>query len=436
MSLSFEWPTRFGFSTHRDGLMLGYQSTRGASEPKTFRETVVEGAAPDGGLYVPHGDIVYEHPPSGSEHGEYVTAALEAFGAVQVGDLVEKAMSRFHHKEIAPIREVGPFQVLELFWGPTLSFKDHALQVLGQLFNRYLAELNQTRMVLVATSGDTGSAAIEAFRGLDAVRLVVLYPAGMVSDFQRRQMTTVADDNVAVVSVAGTFDECQRLVKEAFGSLSGLASANSINWGRIAAQVGYYMSASARSPGDVEVVVPTGNFGNAYSARQAKSLGASFSSITIATNANRVLHDLAETGQLDASGTIPTLAPAMDIQVPSNLERYLHERDPSSFGSDFGSGWADDAKIEKTIRNVYETFGYILDPHTAAAWSVAESVEFATASRLIVATAHPAKFANTIENATGVTPEVPRWAVIDPELEERHVEIGPSLDDLRNVLDT
>ena len=271
---------------------MTYRSTVGRTSGRTFEDVVIEGAAADGGLYLPANLPTYEFPSESSPHAAYVTRSLEAFAATDIDVLVEDSLASFTHPEVAPITEIQGHLTLELFWGPTLSFKDHALQVLGRLFNRYASGRGEERTVLVATSGDTGSAAIAGFRGLGSVRIVVLFPAGMVTDFQRRQMTTVADANVTVLSVDGNFDDCQRMVKEAFRSQPGLASANSINWGRIAAQVGYYMSAAARMGGPFEVVVPTGNFGNAYSAWLARRLGAPIERIIVATNANSVLYDL------------------------------------------------------------------------------------------------------------------------------------------------
>ncbi len=408
---------------------MKYRSTAGDASGRSFEDVVLEGAAPDGGLYMPERIPPYDAPAMGV-HSDYVTAALEALGAADVEDLVADAFSRFNHPEVAPLVSVGGYQVLELFWGPTLSFKDHAMQVLARVFNRYLTERGEQRTVLVATSGDTGSAAIEAFRGLDAVEIVVIYPTGMVSDYQRRQMTTVSDPNVTVLSVAGTFDDCQRMIKEAFRSRSGLASANSINWGRLASQVGYYLSTAGRIEGPFEVVVPTGNFGNAYSAWMAKLMGVPIQQIVIATNANKVLFDLYEKGEVVADKAVATLAPAMDIQIPSNLERYLSDHDPAAFSTDFKAGWSDDKTILETIARVYETHGALIDPHTAAAWAVADTLDTPAVPRVVVSTAHPAKFAATIERATGVTPEVPEWGTIDPNLPEQSVEIAPELDAL------
>ncbi len=408
---------------------MNYQSTRGFAQPRSFAEVVLEGSAPDGGLFLPAEESQYLPPEVDATHADYIVASLEALGASGVGPIVDEAVASFHHPEVAPIVDIGPFLVMEMYWGPTLSFKDHALQVLGRLIDRYLCERGEQRTVLVATSGDTGSAAIEAFRGLESVKIVVLFPDGLVSHFQRRQMTTATDANVTVAAVKGDFDACQRLVKEAFGT-PGLASANSINWGRIAAQVGYYMSASARIGEPFDVVVPTGNFGNAYSAFLSRSMGSEINEITVATNENRVLADLLVTGTVSRSATVPTLAPAMDIQVPSNLERYLFDHDPSDFSRDFGAGWATDESILETISRVFESYGYLIDPHTAVAWTVAEGIGPSATPRLIVSTAHPSKFANAIENAIGLVPEVPEWAQIDSDEPEHVVTISPDVEEL------
>ena len=414
---------------------MKYRSTGGDTAGRTFEEIVLEGAAPDGGLYLPESLPELSGPGPAGSHHDHVVAALEAFGATEVDDLVAEALSRFHHPDIAPISQVGPYLVLELFWGPTLSFKDHALQILGRLVDRYLEARDETRTVLVATSGDTGSAAIEGFRGRDAIDIGVLFPDGMVSEFQRRQMTTVSDSNVTVLAVQGSFDDCQRMVKEAFLSHHRLAAANSINWGRIAAQVGYHLSAAARVDGQVDVVIPTGNFGNAYSAWTARALGASIGSITVATNANKVLYDLHVGGAVSESAVTPTLAPAMDIQIPSNLERFLHNRGQQSFEEEFEAGWATDEEILATIRAVFDRHGVIIDPHTAVAWKVAESLPSDTGSqRLLVSTAHPAKFAETIENAIGIRPEVPVWGDVEEGTEESHEVIPPTLEALERYL--
>jgi threonine synthase len=359
---------------------------------------MLTGLAPDGGLFVPE---TIPSLPQGWEKWDYpqaVTVALTLFGAERVGPLVLEAASRFSHPRVAPLVPVGDRHVFELFWGPTLSFKDHALQIVARMLDR---EVGEPRTILGATSGDTGSAAIEACRGRPNLRIVVLFPEGKVSDFQRRQMTTVADRNVVVVAVKGSFDDCQAMVKEAFGRHAGLLAFNSINWARVAAQVGYYVYLAATMGEPFDVVVPTGNFGNVLSCWVAKQMGVPIEVITIANNANRGLADLVNTGEMTASEVIPTLAPAMDIVVPSNLERFTG--DP---GREFRSGFAGDDEIIRTIAEVHDAHGYLLDPHTAAAWSVA-GVAAGPRPQVVVATAHPAKFGEAVARALGRRPDPP-----------------------------
>lgn len=311
-----------------------------------------------------------------------VSGSLKMFGADDVAELVEQAARSFDHPDVAPIVEVGDRLVLELFWGPTLSFKDHALQVVTRVLDREV----DSGVILVATSGDTGSAAIEACRGRDNLRIVVLFPEGMVSEFQRRQMTTVAEENVTAVAVRGTFDDCQGLVKSALSSHPELLALNSINFARIAAQVGYYLYAAARIGGPLDVVVPTGNFGNAYSCWMAKRMGAPIETITIANNANHFLADRVQGRDTVEAGVTATLAPAMDIQIPSNLERF-----DGDLASEFRAGWSSDDQIRQTIRSVQADHGYTLDPHTATAWRAGSETK-SDRPQLVVATAHPSKF--------------------------------------------
>jgi threonine synthase len=387
-----------------------YVSTRGRAAPVDFRGALLGGLATDGGLYIPSVIPTLPEAWRAWSYPEAVAASLRLFGADDTIDLAAEAAARFDHREVAPIVEVGDRLVFELFWGPTLSFKDHALQVLARL----LARETSGGVVLGATSGDTGAAAIEACRKL--MRIVMLYPEGRVSELQRRQMTTVTDPDVVVVAVRGTFDDCQRMVKEAFASTPGLLAVNSINWARVAAQVGYYLHAAGRIEEPFDVVVPTGNFGNAYSCWVAKKMGAPIESIILANNANHNLADLVRTGSKGEGRVLATLAPAMDIQVPSNLERL--QMDPTR---EFTAGWADDTDIVETIRDVRRKHGYLLDPHTATAWHVG-SAHQSHRPQLVVATAHPAKFPDVIERATGETPTHPRLEALSSG-PEHHVSI-------------
>ena len=392
-----------------------YVSTRGDAPAQDFRGALLAGLAPDGGLYVP---VEIPSLPDGWHGWDYqqsVTATMTLFGADQVGPIVMQAASRFSHPEIAPLVEVGDRLVLELFWGPTLSFKDHALQVLGRLLDR---EVAAPATILGATSGDTGSAAIEACRGRDNLRIVILFPDGLVSEFQRRQMTTVTDENVLAVAVEGTFDDCQAMVKEAFRRHEGLLAVNSINWARIAAQTGYYVHLAARMAEPFDVVVPTGNFGNVFSCWLARRMGAHIENITIANNANRALASLVGTGSMGRDEVVSTLAPAMDIGVPSNLERFTGDA-----GVEFEAGFAEDEQIRATIVEVDRRHGYLLDPHTATAWFVgAETV--GERPQVVVGTAHPAKFAEAVQQSVGRRPEPPPGFEDMSSRQERVVRIA------------
>jgi threonine synthase len=375
---------------------------------------MVQGLAPDGGLFVPE-DIPTLPPEWDSwSYEQAVSEVLQLFGATDTDSLVKEAAALFHHPEIAPIVQVGERKLLELFWGPTLSFKDYALQVLARLLDREVDE----GLILGATSGDTGSAAIEACRGRENLMIVILFPEGRVSDFQRKQMTTVKAQNVRAVAVRGTFDDCQRMVKEAFASYPHLMAINSINWGRLAIQAGFHVYAAARMGEPFDLIVPTGNFGNVYSAWLAKQMGAPIETITIANNANHGLSDLVNSGDMPRTEVTPTLAPAMDIQVPSNLERFTG--DPAQ---EFKASWSTDGQIVETIAEVQASHGYRLDPHTATGWRGAEETR-GDRAQLLVATAHPAKFDD------GIAP--PEWYPPLEGLEERYVVIDPDIAELEH----
>lgn len=395
---------------------MRYRSTRGGAEELDFTGAMLAGLAADGGLYVPE---TVPTLPEGWTTWSYETAitrALELFGADDVESLVKEAAAQFHHPEIAPIVEVGDRLVLELFHGPTMSFKDHAMQVVARLLAREV----ERGVILGATSGDTGSAAIEACRGSDSLKIIILFPDGGVSEFQRRQMTTVDATNVVAVAVRGTFDDCQRMVKEAFAAHPGLLAVNSINWARIAAQVGFHLHASARIGEPHDVVVPTGNFGNVYSCWLAKQMGAAIETITIANNENHGLSDLVNTGRMTEVAVVPTSAPAMDIQVPSNLERFAGDAT-----TEFRAGWSNDAQIAQTISEVERDYGYRLDPHTATAWRAGGETR-SERPQLVVATAHPSKFDDEVPP--------PEWYPSLEGREERQVIIDASSSELEDLI--
>ncbi len=401
---------------HQPGASLKYVSTRGDAPAVSFIEATVAGLAPDGGLYVP--DTIPRLPSEWREwdYRTAVASTLQLFGAADIESIVDEAAARFADPVVAPIREVGDRQVLELFHGPTLSFKDHALQVVARLLSREV----ERGVVLGATSGDTGSAAIEACRGMGNLEVVILFPDGRVSDFQRRQMTTVPDRNAHAVAVRGTFDDCQRLVKESLARSDHLLAVNSINWARIAVQAGYHIYAAGRLDQPTDFVVPTGNFGNVFACYLAKKMGASIGSIVIANNANHGLSDLVNTGELRPGVVIPTLAPAMDVQIPSNLERFVD--DPSE---EFLASWSDDRQIAHTMARVYERIGYRIDPHTATAWHAAEEHR-GDNPQLVVSTAHPVKFDAEVP--------APGWFGDLSGLSERFETIEPDVAELARFL--
>jgi threonine synthase len=435
-----------------------YLSTRGHPDPAPFESVLLDGLAPDGGLYLPEswprlnlsGAHVYR---------EFVAGVLAPFLApdpleAELGQICEVAYAGFNDEEVAPVRSLGDGHfLLELFWGPTLSFKDYALAVVGQLFDRVLDRTGGRILVLGATSGDTGSAAIEACRGRDNIDLVTLFPAGRVSDIQRRQMTTVLDPNIRTVAVQGTFDDCQALVKRAFAdSRHGLrlTAFNSINWARVAAQSAYYFwAADHAAPGEVSFAVPTGNFGNVFAGWVAKRCGGPIGRFLISNNANHGLVDLVEHGRLAVQSVQPTVAPAMDIQIPSNLERYLFELaggesaqvrrwqadlsdrghlelDPDQHNTmreEFAAGWLDDAGVSAVIRKVHDRHGLILDPHTAIAWDVGERLRRPGETVVTIATAHPAKFGDVVAKALGFPSVLPPELADLEQRPERYEEI-------------
>ena len=395
---------------------MQYLSTRGQAPLVDFTGAMLTGLAPDGGLYVP--ESIPALPPewTGWTYQTAVSSVLELYGATETEQLVKEGAAQFHHPEVAPIVEVGDRLVLELFWGPTLSFKDHALQVVARLLDREVDD----GLILGATSGDTGSAAIEACRGRETLMVVILFPEGRVSDFQRKQMTTVTERNTRAVAVRGTFDDCQRMVKEAFAAYPHLLAVNSINWARVAAQVGYHVAAGARIGEPYDVVVPTGNFGNVYSCWLAKQMGVPIETITIANNANHGLSDLVNTGEMRAVGVVPTTAPAMDIQVPSNLERF-----PGDPSEEFRASWASDVQMAQTIADVERAHGYRLDPHTATAWRAGDETR-GDRPQLVVATAHPSKFDDSIAP--------PDWFPSLDGLEERLTTIDRDIAELEHQI--
>ena len=444
-------------------------STRGEAAPVDVTTAVLTGLAPDGGLYVPESWPRFE-PASleaGSRFPSVVAAALELFTqdlvtASRLRLMAEDAFSRFDHGDVAPIIELDEdLFLMELFWGPTLAFKDFALQMLGRLFDVALEARGGNAMILGATSGDTGSAAMEAFRDRDRVDVVILFPEGRTTEVQRRQMTTIESPNVHAIAVEGTFDDCQDLVKAVFADPRlrrdlSLSTANSINFGRLMTQIAYYLWASVRLGRRVSFAVPSGNFGNVYSGYAATRMGLPVGKLIVGSNANHVLDGFFRRGRLELGEVVPTISPSMDIQVPSNLERLMFDmyggdgerlreamirlRRERSVGVPGGSEsglfvsrWYDDRETARVMADVYRTTGQIVDPHTAVGIGAARDADV-KGPIVCLATAHPAKFPRAVGSAIGRPPPFPPSLADLGSRAERVRRMGNDLEELRSLL--
>jgi threonine synthase len=420
---------------------MKYISTRGGIEPVSFEDAVMMGQSRDGGLLLP------ESVPSLASRLDSLRALSYPELAVEVlhgytdmpraalQDLITRSYTTFDNSEITPLKRLDNMFVLELFHGPTLAFKDLALQFLGRLFESILASRGGELNILTATSGDTGSAAISAARGRDGMRIFVLHPHGRISRSQELQMTSVLDSNVHNLAIEGTFDDCQGMLKGIFNDLAfkdrhQLGSANSINWARVLAQVVYYFYAALRvqretGAAGVRVTVPTGNFGNIFAGFLAVRMGAPIRKLVLATNENDILSRFFNTGVYQRGDVHATISPSMDIQVASNFERYLYYlvgEDPKRVtelmagfaetgnmsighpgGDDkFVAGAGNSERTLSTIRETYAQQAYLLDPHTAVGVDVAAQHLSAEEPMICLATAHPAKFGEAIREAVGV----------------------------------
>lgn len=429
---------------------MKYVSTRGEAPVLGFGDTLLTGLAADGGLYVPE---TWPKLAGGWEvvrpYHEVATEVMWPFveGSIERADLArmaEEAYATFDHPDVCPVVELDDLHLLELFWGPTLAFKDVALQIVGRLFDHELTRRSERATIVVATSGDTGSAAIEACVGRTTLDIVVLHPAGRVSDVQRRQMTTVDAPNVHNVAIEGTFDDCQDLVKAMFGDVAfrdrvRLSAMNSINWARVMAQIVYYVTTSARL-GRCSFTVPSGNFGNIFAGWIAERMGLPVDQLVIGSNRNDLLTRWATTGSLVAEEVVPTLSPSMDIQVSSNHERLVFEllgRDGARTAEllgrfrrlgavevprthRFDAARIDDTETLAIIRDVHERTGMLLDPHTAVGVGAARATRRDPDVPMVcLATAHPAKFPDAVEQATGIRPPLPERLADLLEREER-----------------
>ena len=458
-----------------------YVSTRSTGAPDRneglgFADVLLAGMAPDGGLYVP-----IEVPnlprqsqaelPSGA--GAYSRLAAELL-AGYVGDAIdlreltritEAAYATFDHPEVCPLTEIDEdHHLMELFHGPTFAFKDVALQVVARLFDHELERRDERVTIVGATSGDTGSAAMQAVAGRDRINIVILHPEGRTSEMQRRQMTTLEADNVHAVATDGTFDDCQDLVKAMFADAAfrtemRLAAVNSINWARVVTQIVYYVWAHLRlgAKRPVTFCVPTGNFGNVLAGHYARRMGLDVQRLLVASNANDILTRLLRTGELSASEVVPTWSPSMDIQISSNLERLLHElfdgdgeATASLLGQfratgraklsterhrrlreGFEGGRLSDPETLDVMAEVHAQSGMFIDPHTAVGVGVARQRRRRGELMVTLATAHPAKFGDAVAAATGSAPPMPEALAALEGLPERCTHLPNDLGEVQ-----
>ncbi len=444
---------------------MRYISTRGGIEPIPFKQAVMMGLARDGGLLLPERlpsidrteleswrNLPYQYLAR-----EVLELFIDDIDRLDLEVLVENSYASFRHPQVTPIRKVGDLFILELFHGPTLAFKDVALQLLGNLFEYQLKESGSFMNIIGATSGDTGSAAIYGVRGKKGINIFILHPHGRTSRIQALQMTTVLDENVFNIAIRGTFDDGQAIVKELFGDLEfkdqyHLGAINSINWARVLAQVVYYVYAYIKlwrnGMDSVDFSVPTGNFGDIFAGYVAKHLlpEGCINRLILATNENDILSRFVNQGDYSKSTVRPTFSPSMDIQIASNFERYLYylrgedpeqvHRDMETFARDgrldfsglrdqvardFVSRRVSEEETIETIADVHREHGYLLDPHTAVGVRAARELG---GERPVVclATAHPAKFGDAVKNAIGTEPELPP-PLADLESRESRCEI-------------
>ena len=428
-------------------------STRGEAPAIGFNDALLTGLARDGGLYLPQSyPRIDAQTIAGYAGRPYAAVARDVLGRLVDGEIaddafaamVEGAYAGFRHPATCPLVQIGDnLFVLELFHGPTLAFKDVAMQLLGRLMDHVLKERGQRATIVGATSGDTGSAAVEAFSGLDQVDIFILYPNGRVSEVQRRQMTTVAAPNVHAIALEGNFDDCQAIVKGMFNHANFrdallLSGVNSINWARVAAQAVYYFTAAVALGGPhrpVAFTVPTGNFGDILAGHIAKAMGLPVADLQIASNANDILPRALATGEYAIRGVMPTSSPSMDIQISSNFERLLFEaydRDGAAIRglmgqlaqaraftiadgplarirAEFSAQAVPEPEVADEIGVTQREAGYLLDPHTAIGVRAARAAlaRDPATPRVVLATAHPAKFPDAVEKASGIRPELP-----------------------------
>ena len=459
---------------------MKYISTRGQGESKSFQDVLLAGLAADGGLYIPETLPTFSPEEirafTGLPYNELAFHIIRPFVGGTIADdplrqMIDDSYATFNHQAVAPLQQLGANQwVMELFHGPTLAFKDFALQLLGRLLDHTLSERNERAIVLGATSGDTGSAAIEGCRHSERLEIFILHPYQRVSEVQRRQMTTVLANNVHNIAIKGNFDDCQDMVKRCFADQAflpentRLVAVNSINWARIMAQVVYYFHAAVALGAPQRAVnfsVPTGNFGDIFAGYIARGMGLPIEQLMVATNNNDILHRFFQHNDYRKKPLHQTLSPSMDIMVSSNFERLLfdmHDRDGStlaqlmstfqdngsirvseqaweSIKTLFDSSRSDDQQVCDTIRTLQQRTGYLADPHTATGIRATQAMD-SSVPVVTLATAHPVKFPDAIIQAGLQAPTLPTPMADLLEREERYDVLENNLDTLKTFIQT
>lgn len=460
--------------------MVNYISTRGGVTPQSFTDTLLQGLAPDGGLYIPETwpqlDIDKMRSLAGLPYAEIAKFVISPFVENDItSPVLEKILNEvysqeFSHSAVAPLVQISPnVWVMELFHGPTLAFKDYALQLLGRLFDHILEERGERVTIVGATSGDTGSAAIEACKNCKNIDIFILHPEERTSEVQRRQMTTIDAPNVYNIALDGTFDDCQNMVKAMFNDSKfrqdiNMSAVNSINWARIMAQIVYYVTASLALGGPsrkVSFAVPTGNFGNIYAAYAARQMGLPIKRLVMGSNRNDILTRFFETGTMKTGKVEPSISPSMDIQISSNFERYLCDlldrdtrgitklmdsfKQKGAFNiapqymdkarEEFDSYRCSDEQTQMLMKACYQETGYMLDPHTAVGLFAGMQVrEDPSVPLVALACAHPAKFPDAVEKAIGIRPKLPPHLADLYERKEYVTSLGNNLGKVKDFI--
>ena len=453
---------------------MEYISTRNKNLQFGFKEIFLQGLAPDGGLFISKNIKKYSNNELNKMAKlNYIDLAKEIVSnfcekdlhGKELEDIIKKSYSNFSVKNVVNIKKIGKFSLVELFHGPTLAFKDIAMQPIGNIYDEFNKSNNKKINVIVATSGDTGSAAISALNGKANLNVFVLHPDKKISNIQRKLMTTVESKNVFNIALKGNFDDCQKIVKDMFIDQEfrkkiNMSGVNSINWARIIFQIVYYFFVGLKFLNKpINFSVPTGNFGDVYSGYVSKKMGLPIKKLIVATNENDILSRVINSGHYKPTKTKPSISPSMDIQVASNFERLLYDvvgqddnkvkllmdklKNEGSYSlnkeelnkikSDFCSSTVSDELTKQTLKNVYEQHQLLIDPHTATAFKAAE-LNSSDEEMLILSTAHPCKFSETVHQATGVEPKIPENIKNILNQKESYITLDNNLGVIKNYI--